>query len=90
MELIARRCIEELEGGEIRNLEAYRDSTTKEYANMVEKIRQHVGVDTLKFNNLQTVCDAIGLRKEDVCTHCFDGSSYDISSLNPDQLSLEI
>ena len=90
MELIARRCIEELEGGEIRNLEAYRDSTTKEYAAMVEKIRQHVGVDTLKFNSLQTVCNAIGLPKENVCTHCFDGSSYDISSLNPDQLSFDI
>ena len=90
MELIARRCIEELEGGEIRNLEAYRDSTSKEYAAMVEKIRQHVGVDTLKFNSLQTVCDAIGLPKENVCTHCFDGSSYDISSINPDQLSFDI
>ena len=90
MELIARRCIEELEGGEIRNLEAYRDSTTKEYAAMVEKIRQHVGVDTLKFNSLQTVCNAIGLPKENVCTHCFDGSSYDISSLYPDQLSFDI
>lgn len=90
MELIARRCIEELEGGEIRNLEAYRDSSSKEYANMVEKIRQHVGVDTLKFNSLQTVCDAIGLPKEQVCTHCFDGSSYDISHLDFNQLEMEM
>ena len=90
MELIARRCIEELEGGQIRNLEAYRDSTSKEYAAMVEKIRQHVGVDTLKFNSLQTVVDAIGMPKCDVCTHCFDGSSYDIGDINPDQLRLDI
>ena len=75
-ELIARRCIEELEGGSICNLEAYCDHTTKEYANMVELIRKHVGVDTLKFNNLDTVCNAIGLPKEKVCTHCFDGSSW--------------
>lgn len=75
-ELITRRVIEELEGGQIRNLEAYQDETTKEYANMVEKIRQAVGVDTLKFNSLGTLCDAIGLPKCDVCTHCFDGSSY--------------
>ncbi|MBQ1408868.1 MAG: amidophosphoribosyltransferase [Bacteroidales bacterium] len=88
MELIARRCIEELEGGEIRNLEAYRDSESKEYKAMVEKIRQHVGVDTLKFNSLQTVVDAIGLPKCDVCTHCFDGSSYDISGINIDQLRM--
>jgi amidophosphoribosyltransferase len=90
MELIARRCIEELEGGEIRNLEAYRDSTSKEYANMVEKIRQHIGVDSLKFNSLENVCNAIGLSKENVCTHCFDGSSYDISTINIDQLNLDL
>ncbi|MCR5423810.1 MAG: amidophosphoribosyltransferase [Bacteroidales bacterium] len=75
-ELITRRCIAELEGGTIRNLEAYRDETSKEYATMVEMIRKEVGVDTLKFNSLQTVVDAIGLPKERVCTHCFDGSSY--------------
>ena len=90
MELIARRCVEELEGGEIRNLEAYRDSSSREYAAMVEKIRQHVGVDTLKFNSLQTVCDAIGLPKSQVCTHCFDGSSYDISRADINQLAMEL
>ena len=76
MELITRRCIEQLEGGEIRNIEAYRDETTKEYANMVELIRQRIGVDTLKFNSLKNVVDAISLPKEKLCTHCFDGSSY--------------
>ena len=78
MELISRRCIQELEGGTIRNIEAYRDCTTKEYAAMVEMIRKHLGVDTLKFNSLQTVCDAIGLPKDRVCTHCFDNSSYTV------------
>ncbi|MBQ3989681.1 MAG: amidophosphoribosyltransferase, partial [Bacteroidales bacterium] len=76
MELIARRCIEELEGGHIRNLEAYKDETTPQYAKMVEMIRQRVGVDTLKFNSLQTVCDAVGLPREQLCLHCFDGASY--------------
>ena len=90
MELIARRAIEELEGGKIQNLEAYRDSTTKQYEAMVEKIRQHIGVDTLKFNSLDTVCTAIGLPKEQICTHCFDGSSYDIKSPELNQLKLEI
>ena len=76
MELISRRCIEELEGGKIQNLEAYMDNTTKEYANMVEKIRKVVGVDTLKFNSINDVCDAIGLPREQLCLHCFDGASY--------------
>ncbi len=76
MELITRRVIAELEGGEIRNLEKYSDDTTKEYANMVEVIRRHLGVDTLKFNKLSTIAHAIGLPKERICTHCFDASSY--------------
>ncbi len=75
-ELITRRVIAELEGGEVRNIEAYRDENSKEYARMVETIRATVGVDTLKFNTLDTVCKAIGLPKCDLCTHCFDGSSY--------------
>ncbi len=52
------------------------DHTTKEYANMVEVIRQHLGVNTLKFNTLDTIAKAIGLPKERLCTHCFDGSSW--------------
>ena len=68
--------IEELEGGTVRNLEAYQNPTTPEYAKMVEVIRQHVGVDTLKFNTVEDVCTAIGLPKDRICVHCFDGSSY--------------
>jgi amidophosphoribosyltransferase len=76
MELITRRVIEELEGDPNKNLHLYMDSTTKEYANMVEILRRHLGVDTLKFNTLDMITDAIGLPKERICTHCFDGSSF--------------
>ncbi len=76
MELITRRTIEELEGGRVRNIDLYCDDSTKEYAAMVELIRRHLGVDTLKFNTLGTIAKAIGLPKERICTHCFDGSSY--------------
>ena len=81
-ELITRRVIEELEGGSIgidiptQKLEAYHDHRTPEYARMIEVIRQHVGVDTLRFNTVDDVCQAIGLPKESICTHCFDASSY--------------
>ena len=77
MELIARRVVKEIEGDEfVKKLPLYMDHTTKEYANMVEVIRQHLGVDTLKFNTLDTIAKAIGLPKERLCTHCFDGSSW--------------
>lgn len=76
LELITRRCIEELEGDSTKNLALYSDSSTKQYANLVEMLRKHVGVDSLKFNTLDNICKAIGLPKCQVCTHCFDGSSY--------------
>jgi amidophosphoribosyltransferase len=76
LELITRRVITQLEGGEFRNVEAYMDESSKEYATLVETIRKTIGVDTLKFNSLDTVCKAIGLPKCQLCTHCFDGSSY--------------
>ena len=74
MELIARRVIEELEGDSRKNLHLYMDDTTPQYANMVEKIRQHLGVDSLKFNKLSTIAKAIGLPKDRLCTYCFDGA----------------
>ena len=43
---------------------------------MVEEIRRELGLTSLKFSKLETLIAAIGLRKEDVCTHCFDGSSF--------------
>ena len=76
MELITRRVIKELEGDDRKNLHLYMDSTTKEYAKMVEVIRKHIGVDTLKFNTLDIIVEAVGLPKCELCTHCFDGSSY--------------
>ena len=76
LELITRRVIEELEGDSTKNLHLYMDETTPQYAKMVEIIRKHLGVDTLKFNTLGTIAKAIGLPKERICIHCFDGSSY--------------
>ena len=76
MELITRRVVEELEGNSKKNLPLYMDETSPQYARMVESIRKHLGVDTLKFNSLDVIAKAIGLPKERICTHCFDGSSY--------------
>ena len=76
MELITRRVIKELEGDSAKNLDRYMDETSKEYANMVEILRKHLGVDSLKFNTLGTIEKAIGLPKDRICTHCFDGTSW--------------
>lgn len=76
MELITRRVIQELEGDSLENLPLYWDDTTPQYANLIEHIRQHLGVDSLKFNKLSTVAKVLGIPKERICTHCFDGSSW--------------
>lgn len=76
MELITRRVIEELEGANDKNLEEYTKSGSPCHCKMVETICKKFGMTSLKFNTLENLVKAIGLPKESICTHCFDGSSY--------------
>ena len=57
-------------------LQEYADPTTERYAKMVEAMRKIIGADTLKFQKLDDLVKAIGLPKEELCTHCWDNSSY--------------
>lgn len=75
MELITRQVIKELEGDANKNLEKYATTGSPEYNRMVEVIAKRFKLNTLKFNSLETLIQAIGLPKCKVCTHCFDGSS---------------
>lgn len=77
MELITRRMILKLEGDANKNLPLYATTGSKQYCDLVESIRQQMNVNSLKFNPVETLVKAIGLPKECICTHCFDGSSYD-------------
>lgn len=76
-ELITRRVIEKLEGNEEKNLQAYTTTGSPQYNQMVNEIRKSLNITTLMFNPLETLVSAIGLPKEKICTHCFDGSSWD-------------
>ena len=76
MELISRRIIKQFEGDASKNLEEYAKTGSPKYERMVEEIRKQLGLTSLKFSKLETLIEAIGLNKEDVCTHCFDGSSF--------------
>ncbi len=82
MELIGRRVIYKLEGEQGDNyLSEYALTGSKRYKALVEEIREQLNLDSLQFSPLETVVKAIGLPKECICTHCFDGSSYDVSDL---------
>ena len=76
MDLATRRAIKELEGTEKVNLEEYGDAGNGKHCAMVEQIRKSLGLSTLKFQKLNDLVDAIGLPKEKLCTHCWDGSSH--------------
>jgi amidophosphoribosyltransferase len=76
LDLAGRKAIQEIEGAETGYLDEYGTPGTERYKEMIEKIRQKIGVDTLKYQKLTDLIEAIGLPKEKVCTHCWDGSSY--------------
>ncbi len=76
LELITRRIIKDLEGDENKNLDKYTQAGTPEYEKMVKIISDKFSLSSLKFNRLETLVEAIGLPKCQVCTHCFDGSSH--------------
>lgn len=76
MELITRRIIADLEGDPNKNVEAYAKTDSPEYKAMVAEIAKRLHLDSLKYSKLENIIKAIGLEKCQVCTHCFDGSSF--------------
>lgn len=77
LELKARQIIKRLEGDDSKNLELYRQTGTPQYERLVDEMRKELHITTLKFNSLENLVAAIGLPKEDLCTHCWDGSGCD-------------
>ncbi len=74
LELITRRVIQEFEGDPNKNLDRYSTTDSPEYQRMVDEIARRLGITSLKFNKIESLIESIGLPKERVCTHCFDGS----------------
>ena len=75
MELATRKAIKQLEGEE-RDLESYADPASDKYRAMVDQIAKNLGIDSLMYQDLGDLVEAIGLPKEKLCTHCWDNSSY--------------
>jgi len=73
LDLAGRRAIKEIEGIDITNPEAYADSRSEKYNQMVERIRRRLRLTSLKYQYLHNMVEAIGLPKEKLCTYCFDG-----------------
>ena len=76
LDLAGRKAITELEGPDETHLDAYAMSGSEESKQMVDRIRQRLRLSTLQYQRLENLVEAIGLPKEKLCTHCWDGSSY--------------
>jgi len=75
-DLATRKAILQLEGTEDVDYKEYSDPTSEKYKAMVEQIRKNLNLTSLQFQDLNDLVEAIGLPKEKLCTHCWDGSSY--------------
>ena len=74
MDLIARRVVRELEGPEgDEHLDEYADSSTERGQCMLKRICDQLGFDSLGYQSLPGMLEAIGIDPTQVCTYCWDG-----------------
>ena len=79
LDLAGRRAITAIENTEEPGAEVMQEYATAGTARnqaMVERIRSRLHLTTLKYQTMDDLVQAIGLPKEKLCTHCWDGSSY--------------
>jgi len=74
LELITRKFIHDVDKADPADLLKYSCQSCPEHARMVEFIRSKLNMSTLRFNSVEDIVQAIGLPKESLCTHCFDGT----------------
>ena len=75
LELASRTAIKQLEGSE-KHLYEYATPGSDKYMAMVDQIAKNLGIDSLIYQDLDDLVNAIGLPKEQLCTHCWDGTGY--------------
>lgn len=76
LDLATRKAVKQIEGRENFDMDDYSDTNNSKYDEMVEQIRKNLDLTSLKYQKLSDLVKAIGLPKEKLCTHCWDGSSY--------------
>jgi amidophosphoribosyltransferase len=74
LDLATHKAVRQLEGKDEFDMKEYSDITNGKYAAMVEQIRKNLNLTTLVYQKLDDLVEAIGLPKERLCTHCWDGT----------------
>ena len=75
LDLAGRKIINQLEAGRETDIGAYATAGTEQNRRMVDAICRQLKLTSLKYQRLESLVAAIGLPKEQLCTHCWDGSS---------------
>ena len=75
MELITRRVILELEGGDPTKevLAEYADPDSEKYAAMVKKIGEKLHFTSLRYHRLDDMIASVGIPADQLCTYCWNG-----------------
>ena len=74
MELIARKKIQELEGDEgQQHIQEYADGHTERGKCLLKSICDEMGFDSLGYQSLDGLLEAIGLDRDKICTYCWTG-----------------
>lgn len=74
MDLLSRRVVQELEGDEgQRHLDEYADHTTERGTCLLSTICKQMGFDSLGFQSLDGMLEAIGIDRSKLCTYCWTG-----------------
>ena len=74
MELLARKTVQELEGDEgQKHLDEYADASTERGQCLLKTICQQMGFDSLGYQSIDGLLEAIGLDRSKVCTYCWTG-----------------
>ncbi len=76
LDLAGRSVINEIEGSDDIRMDEYLAPGSEKYVEMIDRIKQRLRLTTLQYQRLEDMVSAIGLSKEKLCTHCWDGSSY--------------
>ena len=74
MDLLARRKIQDLEGDEgQQHLEEYADASTERGKCLLRSICEEMGFDSLGYQSLDGLLEAIGIDRDKICTYCWTG-----------------
>ena len=74
MELLARKMIQKLEGDEgQKHIAEYADGSTERGKCLLKSICEDMGFDSLGYQSLDGILEAIGLDRDKVCTYCWTG-----------------